>query len=88
MATLTAATPPTVSESGRLDPWEALHQRLALYGRLAVIRLPNKEDRRRSRKPAHCGRSFAGICQVFTSFNIPSNHTLEMIKILIVTILI
>jgi hypothetical protein len=42
-ATLLAATPPTDSESSSFDPWEALHQRLLLYGRFAVTWLPNTE---------------------------------------------
>jgi hypothetical protein len=47
-ATVLAATPPTDSESGRLDLWEAFRQSLPLYGWFAVNRLPNTEDRHRS----------------------------------------
>jgi hypothetical protein len=65
IATLLAATPPTDSTSGCLDLWEALSQLLPLYGWLAVTLVPNTEDRRCSRKPARCGRSFAGIHQEF-----------------------
>ena len=50
-----------------------------LYGRLAVTRLPNTEDRRRSRKPARCDRSFVGICQEFIWLSLqipePTSHT-------------
>jgi hypothetical protein len=45
IVTLLAAMLSTDSESGCLDPSEALHQHLPLYSRLAVTRLLNMEDR-------------------------------------------
>lgn len=76
---LLAATLQTNSESGRLDPWEALRQRLPLYGQIAVTQLPNMKDFCRSHTPARCGQSFAGIHQKFMwlSHQIlePTSHT-------------
>jgi hypothetical protein len=41
--TLLAAIPPASSKSSYLDPWEALHQRLPLYGQLTFSWLLNIE---------------------------------------------
>jgi hypothetical protein len=66
IVTFLAATPPTDSESGCLNSWEVLHQRLLLHGRLL-----NMEGHCCSCKPAQQSelrRHSSGIYVVLSKY--------------------